>query len=59
MRQAFTTEQIEVVFSAYREVCEQRSIDPLSPEGRAIAAKMLELFDGTETPDDMKRKFIH
>ncbi len=59
MRPAFTTEQIDIVFSAYREVCQQRSIDPLSPEGRAIAAQMLEVFDGTETLDELKRKFLH
>jgi hypothetical protein len=59
MRASFTDEQIDVIFKAYRAVCEQRDIDPLSLQGRIIAARMLDLFDGTETDDEMKRKFTH
>lgn len=59
MRQAFTTAQLDIIFDAYRDICEQRKIDPLSPEGRGIAAQVLELFTGHESRDELKRKFIH
>jgi hypothetical protein len=59
MRASFSDQQVEVIFNAYRYVCEQRKIDPLSRDGQEIAGRMFELFDGTETLEEMKRKFTH
>lgn len=55
----FTREQVLTLTHAVKVICARRGIDPLSGEGRDIAARLIDECRGNETEDEMVAKFLH
>jgi hydrogenase maturation factor len=59
MKAAFTRAEVIALTDAVKEICARLGIDPLSRDGRDVAARILEQYDGDETPQAMTKRLLH
>jgi hydrogenase maturation factor len=59
MKPAFTREEVIALTDAVKEICARLGIDPLSQDGRDVAARIIEQYDGGETPQEMTKRLLH
>jgi hydrogenase maturation factor len=59
MKPAFTRDEVIALTDAVKEICARLGIDPLSRDGRDVAARIIEQYDGRETPEVMTKRLLH
>jgi hypothetical protein len=57
-QKTYTAEQLHRIYGAHVRICTLRGVSVTSAEGTRVARRLLTEFSGSETEEDMLKKFL-